>query len=157
MSNQEHDAGAAHLGLAELIRRLSDGSGTAGGSRQSAGPESPGSGAGGPDVLRFVGLAASACLASSLRSWSRAAELLATELPSFARAIAQASDAPPLTPEARALLLEEFRGRLRALTEIPLQESRALQAELESIVAAIWPAARSTAHDPYWRRWEAKP
>jgi hypothetical protein len=154
--NQDPEVNQAQLGLAELIRRLSAGGAASADPSAAAGGLSPGAAFVGFDVLRFMGLAWFACLTSGLRSWSRAAEMLSRELPSLARAVGEVPSGPG-SPEAHAVLLDEIKGRFREFMEIPGEESRALQVELEKIVAAIWPSASPTAEGPYWRRWEAKP
>jgi hypothetical protein len=156
VSSQEPNANPAQLGLAELIRRLSSGGAAFADPSPAAGGPSPGAAFVGFDVLRFMGLAWFACLTSGLRSWSRTAEMTSRELPALARVLVEVPNGPG-SPEAHAVLLDEINRRVREFMEIPQEESRALQAELEKIVAAIWPSAGPTAEGPYWRRWEAKP
>ena len=167
MSDDERTASAPGLALAELLQRLSNGSAAPAADPAAAPAAEKGAGPApvGGEIARFVELALIAGLASGLRSWSRMADVLARELPAIARALVEQPSPSPTSPEARAALVDDLRSRLRALAELPLQESRLLGAELDAIVAAIWPApapADGSPRDangggPYWRRWEVKP
>jgi hypothetical protein len=101
------------------------------------------------------------CLTSGLRYWSRVAETWARIAPALARGLAAMNGAPGGSAEERASLLDELRAGLRELAELPAEEWRALETELERLGRGGHPG-RSEGADragggPYWRRWEAKP
>jgi hypothetical protein len=129
--------------------------------RSSAGGAAAGRGspAAAPDlrgIVQFLAQAWLAYLGSGLRYWSQLADAWARTAPALLRTLAD-GDTSAKHPEARAVALDELRGRLRELADIPSQESRLLQAELDRIAAGLWPKADTKPNGPYWRRWEAKP
>jgi hypothetical protein len=107
------------------------------------------------DLAQFLSQAWLAYVASGLRYWSRLADAWARTLPSVAHAFAQEGDGK--RPEGRAVQLDELRSRLRDLAEIPSQESRILQAELDRLASGLWPETDARQDGEYWRRWETKP
>ena len=101
-----------------------------------------------------------ACLTSGLRYWSRVAETWTRIAPTLARALAGMNGEPGGSAEARAVLLEELRAALRELAQLPAEEWRTLEAELERLGSGrpAGPQGEDRAGGgPYWRRWEAKP
>jgi hypothetical protein len=102
-----------------------------------------------------------ACAASSFRYWGRSAEIWGKAVPLMIETLTVANGRPKDGIAETSPALDEIRAVLRELTEVPGQESRRLQAELEQIVLGNAPAGApepsSDAADAYWRRWEAKP
>ncbi len=104
--------------------------------------------------LEALGEVSGAFLASGLRYWSRLGEMWIRAWPVLLRAATRAPAGAGADAEAAALA-DDVRAVLRELADLPCQESRRLQAELDRITAAgAIPAPDPDA--PYWRRWDAK-
>jgi hypothetical protein len=105
-------------------------------------------------ALGLVGQVGGAFMASGLRYWSRLAEIWMRTMPALIGAAARPPDGG--AGGAAAALRDDLRAALHELAELPCQESRRLQAELDRIVSGgAAPAPEPEA--PYWRRWDAKP
>jgi hypothetical protein len=142
--------------LSEILRLLggeptAPPPGTARAKKQSA--QTP---VGTSEMLQFLGQAGLAYLASGFRYWSRMADAWAKTLPSVTRAAA-AGRASGTSAEDRAVFIDELRARLRDLVDIPAQEARLLQTELDRIATELWPRSQEKGEAQYWRRWETKP
>jgi hypothetical protein len=105
------------------------------------------------DIMQFMSQAYAAYAASGLRYWSRTMDVWAKAILPIASGVAEMSAGDAGRPEARAALIDELRACLRELTEMPQQEARRLEAELEKIAGALRPEPDGR----YWRRWKAKP
>lgn len=113
------------------------------------------------EFVRLTGQVMLACAASSLRYWGRSAEVWGKTLPLLIEAVTTANGQPKDGIAGTSTALDEMLSMLRERAEMPGQESRRLQAELEQIVLGhASPAAPEVPPDgteTYWRRWEAKP
>lgn len=146
--------------FAELFRGLTTGAQPAepgDGARPGGDGNPPGVPPGAGDVVQFMSQAYIAYLTSGLRYWSRLTEVWAKVLPPLAGGVAEVSTGNASRPEARAVLIDEVRACLRELAEMPQQEARLLQAQLEKIAGALWPEQDKSEDGRYWRRWKAKP
>ena len=113
--------------------------------------------AGQGDIVGFVSQLILFFLSSGLRSWGRAAEILGTAAPLIGETFSIVGVRGTGDPGQQARNLDELRAALRELAELPIHESRRLQAELERIVLRLGPAPAPAAEpEAYWRRWEAK-
>jgi hypothetical protein len=121
--------------------------------RRAVSDPSPGALGAVPPALGVVGQVGGAFMASGLRYWSRLAEVWMRVLPTLYAAAAQG---PAADGDGAAALGDDLRAALRELAELPCQESRRLQAELDRIVSPGATAAPDP-DAPYWRRWDAKP
>lgn len=107
-----------------------------------------------PQTLALLGQAWLVVVTSGIRYWAHAAETWAKLLAAVPRSFtAKSGD----LAEADATLIDEFRARLRELADLPCQESRRIQAELDDIVQRLSPDASQKASSGYWRRWTVKP
>lgn len=107
------------------------------------------------DRLELLGQLFLVWMASGVRYWSRAAEIWARALPPLARALAEPRG-PEQAGEAQRVLIDELRSCLRALAELPIDEARRVQAELEALVRGS-NAQDASPSDAHWqRRWKAK-
>ena len=99
----------------------------------------------------LLGLVNRACVlmsASALRWGMRSAEIWAALAPALLQQAQAGAD--------RSALVEELRARVRELAEIPAEEARALQLELDRLFDDTQPGGDPGAGS-YRRRWKAKP
>jgi hypothetical protein len=124
------------------------------------GRESATSPPGPQDNVRLLSQMLLTCAASSLRYWGRSAELWGKAVPLIVDMLVLNGRLRD-DGEAMARRLDEIRAELREFLELPAQEARRLQAELERIVLGrardTAPGPPPDAAEPYWRRWETKP
>jgi hypothetical protein len=111
-------------------------------------------------LAQFFGEAALACAATGLRLWGGMLGLWGRAIPPLARTFAEASAGNPARSDGYALLVDALQAHLRELAELPYQETRRLQADLERIAAMLHPPAPGGSDEgaqQFWRRWETKP
>jgi hypothetical protein len=72
---------------------------------------------------------------SGYRYLARWAEISAKRYPDFARTLAAINTRPSDCETDMAALMDSLRGFLREMGELPLEESRRLQAEIDAIMA----------------------
>jgi hypothetical protein len=138
--------------MEEMFRQMiAGGTAAAGRLSGSAGPFDPVS-----PALGVMGQVGGAFVASGLRYWARLAEIWTRAMPALALATARAPGSRDGGAEAGAALTDELRAVLRELADLPCQESRRLQAELDRLTTS-GAAPVPDADAPYWRRWDAKP
>ena len=141
--------------LSEALRRVTAGQSVADGAGPAGGSRALDYGA----LAQFLGQAAISFTASGLRYWGRMLELWGAAIPSLARALADSARGASAAGGERALV-DELRAQLRQLAELPSQELRRLQVDLDILAATLDRRARAEGRDnpeEYWRRWEAKP
>ena len=63
---------------------------------------------------------------------------------------------PSKSGEARGILVDTLRAYLREMVDLPYQESRRLQAELEEIIRKLTPTPDGEQEEAYRRRWSVK-
>jgi hypothetical protein len=143
--------------VSELLRLLTSANQTASAKGRESEPGAPRY----TEILRLGGQVMLACAASSFRFWGRSAEIWGKAFPLMMETLTVANGRPKDGVAETSTALDEIRAVLRELTEVPGQESRRLQAELEQIVLGNAPPGAPEsppdAADAYWRRWEAKP
>jgi hypothetical protein len=142
--------------MAEFARLFAAGRFGASSEGTSAGHERPPATPDTRDIFQFLAQAWLAYVASGLRYWSQLADAWARTVPAVARVLTD-GDAAAKRPDGRAVAIDDLRSRLRELADIPSQESRVLQAELDRIASGLWPKTDAKPDGPYWRRWETKP
>lgn len=103
-----------------------------------------------PEFVAFLGPAWLAFMASSMRYWTGAAETWAQMLP----ALVQVARNDPGAPSA---LIEALRSGLRDLADLPAEEFRRLQSQLENLVQRSGVVRPEERDGEYWRRWTVKP
>jgi hypothetical protein len=113
------------------------------------------------DGLQVLSQVALALAASGMRYWGRSAELWAKGMPVLVQGFAQMTTGQQDGGrEACRTLLDELRAYVRELAELPAQEARRLQADLDRIAGA-WPSGAPPGGpqhpDAPWRRWDVKP
>jgi hypothetical protein len=143
--------------VAELLRLLTSANQTASANGRESEPGVPRY----AEIVRLAGQVMLACAASSFRYWGRSAEIWGKAVPLMIQTLTVANGRPKDGIAEPSTALDEIRSVMRELTEVPGQESRRLQAELEQIVLGHVPPGApeppSAAADSYWRRWEVKP
>ena len=139
------DALAGWSAFAEMLRS-GLGAGAAGSrdGTKTSGPD------GGPasgfsrDRGLLLGFMSQACLVfaiSGLRYWTRAAQIYAEHSPALYRLMTASSSSNLGDPEEQRILLDRLRALLRELAELPGEESRWMQVELEKLEGqALWGA-----------------
>ena len=110
-----------------------------------------------PQIQAFLGQAWPLLMASGMRYWARAAESWAKLLQVGIQGMAAGSADPTRVAEDRAIQLDALRAGIREVVELPGEESRRLQAELDEIVARLWPGPERDKTGEHWRRWAVKP
>jgi len=119
----------------------------------------------GGDAAQLLGRLSLVWMTSGIRYWARAAEIWARALPSLARALADSGAAGATSAgagaserpaEARKILIDELRACLRLLAELPVDEGRRVQAELEAVLRGAGEEPSGPADQPWRRRWKAK-
>ena len=110
-------------------------------------------------LVQLLGRAMLAYAAGGLRYWGRMAEIWAKTLPSVGRALSECGAKAQGGTDPLGALTDEIRGCLRELADLPAQEARRFQAELEKLLLGDPPKASESLPDDNtpWRRWEVKP
>jgi hypothetical protein len=108
------------------------------------------------NLVDFLAQANLVFMASSFRYWRRLTEIYGTYYPTISRSLLEAIADRSGSGEERGLLLDNLRACFREMADLPCQESRLLQAELDQIERAIWSATEEEKAAPYWRRWRVK-
>jgi choline dehydrogenase len=112
------------------------------------------------ESLRLLGQMIPVWAGSGLRYWGRVAEIFGKALPSIARGLAETGAQTKDSRDHSGIVLDELRGYVRELADLPTEEARLLQADLDRIAAALQPdlpKERAKGHGAYWRRWNVKP
>ena len=117
----------------------------------------PGSSADAAEVPQLLARAWVLAVTSALRGWARTAEIWARRGTAVAEGLRELGSDGLTPPDARAALIDELRAGLRELAEVPAEEARHLQAELERLLDSLRPAAPEERGSPYRRRWNVKP
>ena len=104
-------------------------------------------------IIQLLGRVMVAYATGGLRYWGRMAEIWARALPSMGRAFAERG------VDSSTSLTDDLRTYLRELAELPAQEARRFQAELEKVLRGDPPRESEppAGDDAPWRRWEVKP
>lgn len=110
-----------------------------------------------PQIQTFLGEAWPVLMVSGIRYWARAAEMWVKLLQVGAQSLGPGSADATRAAEDHAVRLDALRAGIRELVDLPGEESRRLQAELDKIAARIWPVTESDKPGGHWRRWTVKP
>jgi hypothetical protein len=97
-----------------------------------------------------------AWMRSGFSYWRGWAEIYASHYPVMMQSLQAMTADPGRWQEARGVLIDNLRAYLREMAELPWQESRRLQAELEKIAGQVWPAPAGGQEEPYRRRANVK-
>jgi hypothetical protein len=108
------------------------------------------------NLMDFLAQANLVLMTSSFRYWRRLTEIYGSYYPAISRSLLETIADRSGSGEERGLLLDNLRACFREMANLPCQESRLLQAELEQIARAIWAATEDEKAAPYWRRWRVK-
>lgn len=109
------------------------------------------------NVFGFLGQVYVLFMISGFRYWMRSAEVWGRVVPAIVGRLQKLSNNSGGGDEARAALIDELRASLRELAELPGQESRVLQAELDRLAGTMSPRTDGDKAGPHRRRWEVKP
>ena len=156
MSSQPPDGSSADR-LAELLRSIASlpGANPIDTSKLYSSPGKAG------EVLELLSQSMLTVAASGFRYWAHVAELCGVAVPVLASMLKDGSTRSADDPEFQLKMLDSLRGLLRDFAELPLAESRRLQADLQRLVAkypvGTTPTPAAPDAQPYWRRWEVKP
>lgn len=108
------------------------------------------------DVMDFMRRAYLAYMTSAMRSWRRLAELYGHYYQAMTDSVMEISAGTSESEEARRILIDNIRAYLREMVELPGQEARWLQAELEKILADLWPSEDEENKSSHRRRAKIK-
>jgi hypothetical protein len=108
------------------------------------------------DLMTFMAQAYLVFMTSGFRYWRRLADIYGRYYPAISRSFLGMNSDPSRSRERLSLLIDDLRACLREMADLPSQESRLLQAELEKIEWKLWPTADAEDEAHYWRRWRAK-
>jgi hypothetical protein len=108
------------------------------------------------NLMDFLAQANLVFMTSSFRYWRRLTEIYGSYYPAISRSLLETIADRSGSGEERGLLIDNLRACFREMANLPCQESRLLQAELEQIERAIWSATEDEKAAPYWRRWRVK-
>ena len=93
---------------------------------------------------------------SGFRYWRGWADIYASYYPVIMHNLQVMSADPSRSGEAQGVLIDNLRAYWREMSELPWQESRRLQAELEHIIGQVWPAAAGAQEGPHRRQARVK-
>ena len=108
------------------------------------------------ELLDLLARASSVCMNGGFRYWKRWADTYSSFYPVINRSVAAMDSDPSKSGEARGILVDTLRAYLREMVDLPYQESRRLQAELEEIIRKLTPTPDGEQEEAYRRRWSVK-
>ena len=108
------------------------------------------------NLLDLMARASFVCMNGSFRYWKRWAEIYSSYYPVISRSVAAMNSNPTRSGEERGILIDSLRAFLRKMVDLPNQESRRLQAELEEIIRKLTPTTEGEQEEASRRRWSVK-